>query len=105
MQLLLLKDQYVVQTLSPNTPQKAFTDRISSWRMIRRFQYLDTAGCCHSSETRSKLAIMIGNKVLRRLSIQCSFSELLRDPRIGRRLCHAYVDHFCDLSSIQYSLL
>jgi hypothetical protein len=41
MQLLLMKDQYVVQTLSPNTPQKSFTDRIGAFRMRRCFKYLD----------------------------------------------------------------
>jgi hypothetical protein len=40
MQLLFMKDQYVVQARSPNALQKAFTDRIGSWRMIRCFQYL-----------------------------------------------------------------
>jgi hypothetical protein len=37
MELLLTEDQYVIQALSPHTPQKAFTNRIGSWRVIRRF--------------------------------------------------------------------
>ncbi len=37
MQLLLMEDQHVVQALSSHTAQKAFTDHISSWRMIRRY--------------------------------------------------------------------
>jgi hypothetical protein len=69
MQLLLMKDQYVVQTLSPNTPQKAFTDGIGAFRVIRRFQYLDAARCCNTSETGPKLAIMIANEILWRVSI------------------------------------
>ncbi len=68
MQLLLTEDQDVIQALSPNTPQKAFTDGIGPWRVIRRFQYLDAAGCCNTSETGPKLAIMIANEILWRLS-------------------------------------
>jgi len=34
MELLLMEDHYVVQALSPNTPQKAFTDHIGARRVI-----------------------------------------------------------------------
>jgi len=64
MELLLLEDQHVILALSPHTPQKAFTDGIGSWRVIRRFEYLDAARCCHASETGSKLAIMVANEVV-----------------------------------------
>jgi len=50
MQLLLRKDQYVVQALSPDTPQKAFADRIGSWRLIGYGENLDVARCCNASE-------------------------------------------------------
>jgi len=40
MELLLMEDQYVVQALSPDTPQKAFTGRIGARCMIGCFQYL-----------------------------------------------------------------
>ena len=50
MHLLLTEDQQVVKALSPNTPQKAFTDSIGSWRVIRRFQYLDVARSQHREE-------------------------------------------------------
>src|SRR5258708_40096568 len=94
MQLLFMKDQDVVQTLSPNTPQKAFTDRIGSWRMIRCFQYLDAALCCHSSETGSDLAIMIANEILRRVSIRSRLPQLLCGPSVGGRARHTYIDDF-----------
>ena len=68
MQLLLMKDQYVVQTLSPNAPQKALTDRIGAFRVIRCFKYFDAACDCYSSETGSEFAIIIANEILRRLS-------------------------------------
>src|SRR6266487_6468821 len=77
MQLLLMKDQYVVQTLSPNTPQKSFTDRIGAFRMIRCFQYLDATCDCYSSEIGSELAIMIANEIFRRVSIRSGLPQLL----------------------------
>jgi len=94
MQLLLLEDQQVVQALSSHTAHKAFTDRIRSWRMIRRFKYLDIAGCCHMSETGPKLAITITDEILRRVSIRSRLPQLLRGPSVGRRSCHTHVDHF-----------
>jgi hypothetical protein len=51
MQLLLMEGQYVVKALSPDTPQKTFTDGIGSGRMIGCCEYLDAARCCHTSET------------------------------------------------------
>src|SRR5438876_3678520 len=94
MQLLLTEDQQVIQALSPDTPQKAFTDRIGSRRVIRCFQYLDTARCCDTSETGSKLAVVIANEILRRVSIRSRLSQLLCGPSVSRRPCHTEVDHF-----------
>jgi hypothetical protein len=74
-QLLLTEDQHVVQAFSSNTTQKTFTDGIGSWRMIRRFEDLDAARCCNSSETGSKLAIVIANEIVRRLSIRSRLSQ------------------------------
>jgi hypothetical protein len=68
MQLLFMKDQDVVQTLSPNAQEKAFTDGIGAFGVIGCFQYLDATGDCYSSETGPEFAIMIANKILRRLS-------------------------------------
>ena len=64
MQLLLTEDQHVIQALSPDSPQKAFTDRIGAWRVIGRFQELDAARRCNTSETGSKLALMITDEIL-----------------------------------------
>src|SRR5258708_6730788 len=94
MQLLFMKDQYVIQALSSNTPQKAFTDGIGSRRMIRRFENLDAARCCNTSETGSKLAIMIANEILRHLSIRSRLPQLLCGPSVGRRARHTHVDDF-----------
>jgi hypothetical protein len=54
MQMFLMEDQYLIQALSPDTPQKAFTDGIRSRRMIRRFEDLDAARCCNMSAHRSQ---------------------------------------------------
>jgi hypothetical protein len=69
-QLLLMQDYHVVKALSPNTPQKSFTDRIGARRVIRRFEYLDVASCCNTNETVSKLAIIIANEIPGGLSIR-----------------------------------
>jgi len=88
MELLLTEDQYVIQALAPHTPQKTFTNRIGAFRVIRRFQYLTIARCCHSSETGSKLPIMIEDELLRRLSIGSGLPQGLGGPRVGRRARH-----------------
>src|SRR5215467_1231768 len=75
MQLLLLQDEQVIETLSPNTAQKPFTDGIGAWRLIRCFQDLDAAGCCHTSKTGTKFVITIANEILRSLSIGSRFPQ------------------------------
>ena len=83
----------------PDTPQKAFTDRIGPWRMNWRFENLNGTRGRHTSEAGPKFAIVITNQVLWRLPVGSSFSQLLGDPGIGRRACHADVDH---LSRLQF---
>jgi hypothetical protein len=75
MQLLLMEDQHLVQALSSHTSQKTLTEGIGAFRVIGRFEYLDAACCCNSSETGSKLAIMITNEILRRVSIWSSLPQ------------------------------
>ncbi len=94
MQLFLMKDEHVIQALSSHTAQEAFTDRIGSWRVIGRFEYLDAARRCDSSEIGPKLAIMITNEVFGRLSIRSRLPQLLCYPGIGRRSRHTDVDDF-----------
>src|SRR6266516_1822965 len=94
MELLLMEDQHVIQALSSDTPQKAFTDRIGWWRVIRCFEYLDATCCCHASEPGSKLAIMIANEIPGGLSIWSRLPQLLRGPSVGRRSRHADMDDF-----------
>ena len=93
LELPLVKDQEVVKTFLAHTSQEAFTDRVSSWRMIRRSENLDVTRGRHPSKTLPEFAIIITNQILRCLSKWCGFPELLRNLRIGRRSCHAYMDH------------
>ena len=93
LELLLIENQQVVKAFLPYTPQKAFADGIRSWSMIGRFENLDGTRGRHPSEARPKFALVLTNQILRRLPIRGGFSELLRNPGIGRRPCHTYVDH------------
>ncbi len=94
LKLLLLEDEQVIETFATHTPQKALTDGIGSWSVIRCFENLDATRVCNPSEARSKLAIIIPDEVFRSLSVGCGFAQLLRDPGIARRACDAHMDHF-----------
>ncbi len=93
MQLLLMEDEKMIETLSPHAAHKPFTDGIGPWCVIGRFEYLDAARCCHASETGSKFGITIANEILRRLSKGSRFPQLLCCPGIGRRSCDTHMDH------------
>jgi hypothetical protein len=73
LELLLMQDEQVIETLTTHTAQKAFTDRIGPWCVVRRFQYLDAAGCGHAREIGSKLVITITDEILRTLTIGSGF--------------------------------
>jgi len=93
MQLLLVKDEQVIEALTPHTAQKPLTDGIGSRGVIRRLEHLDATGLGNSIEGRPKLAIMITDEVLRPHTKGGGFSQLLRRPSIGWRSCDAHVDH------------
>jgi hypothetical protein len=81
MQQLFIEDQHVVQAFSSHTAQETFTDGIGAFRVIRRFENLDATCCCHASETRAKLAIIISNEVLRRVSIRSGLPQRYAQSR------------------------
>ena len=85
LQLLLMQDEQVIEAFLPHTSQEALADGIGSGCTNRRFQDLDRARFRHTSKTRSKLAIVIANQVLRCLPIQGGFAQLLcpRDAQRG----------------------
>ena len=84
LELLLLKDQQVIEAFLPHTPQKAFADGVGAFRMNRRFEDLDSARFRHTSKARPELAIVITDQVLGCVPIWGRFSQLLRHPGIGR---------------------
>ena len=92
LELFLLKDQQVIEAFLSYAPHEALADRIGSWGMIRRFQYLDAAGCGHARERGPKCVVVLAHQVLGCVPIRGGFSQVLPDPRIGRRSGHAYVD-------------
>ena len=93
LELLLLKDQQVVQAFLSHTPQEALADGIGSRCMNGRLENLDVTCRRHASKARPKFAIVITNEILGCLPIRGSFSQLLRHPGISRGSRHAYVDH------------
>ena len=97
LELLVAEDQQVVQAFLPHAPQEALADGIGSGCMNRRFEDLDRARFRHTSKTRSKLAIVIPNQIFWRLPIRGRFSQLLRDPGIGRGSCDSHVNHLARL--------
>ncbi len=85
-----MEDQHMVQALSSDTAQQAFTDRLGAFRMRGCGEYLDAACCCHSSETGPELAIMITKEGLWRLSRrsrlpQVSCGPARREEIVSRR--------------------
>ncbi len=55
MQLLLLHDEQVIETLASHTAQKALTDGIGPLRVIGHFQDLDAAGLDKPRESHPNL--------------------------------------------------
>jgi len=97
LQLPLVKDEQVIQTLAPHAAKEAFTDGIGPWRVIGRLQDLDAAGGGYTSKTGTKFAITITDKIFRPLSIGSRFPQLLCRPGVGRRASDPHVD---DLTSV-----
>jgi hypothetical protein len=98
LQLLLLQDEQVIETLATHTAQKPFTDGIGARSVRGCFQDLNAAGGGHSSKTGTKLAITIPIEILRPSSIGSRFPKLLRRPGIGWRASDTHMD---DLTSVQ----
>ena len=93
-ELLLMEDQKVVQTFSSYAPQKAFTHGIRLWSQVRCTKDFDATCCCYSCKMLSEFAIIILDQIFGRLPIWSSLPQLLRDPGIGGRARHIYMDDF-----------
>ena len=92
LELLHVKDQQVVEAFLAHTPQEAFADCIGSWCVKKGFENLNGTRCRHASKAKPKFTIVIMNQIRWRMPIRCGFSEVLRDPEIGRGSCHADVN-------------
>src|SRR5262249_11893485 len=97
LELLLLKDQQVIETLLPHAPQEAFADCIGAGSVIGRLENLNPTRGDYPSKARPKFIIVITNQVLGCLPIWSRFSQVLRHPGIGRRACDAHVVHLARL--------
>ena len=93
LELLLMQDEQMIETLTSHTTQEALTDGIGSRSRIRSFEHLDVTGLGNPIEGHPKLAIVITDEILRSHPIGCGFSKLLCRPRVGGRSCDAHVDH------------
>jgi hypothetical protein len=93
LKLLLMQDEQVIKTLSTHTPEKAFTDGIGSWCVIRSFENLDATRIGHPREAHPKLPIVITDEVLRPYTIGSGFPKLLCGPSVSGIACDADVDH------------
>jgi hypothetical protein len=81
LELPLVKNQQVVQTFLPHTPQEPLADRIGSGSVIRGHENLDAACRRHTSEEGPKFGIIIPNQVLGCVPIRGRFSERYAPPR------------------------
>jgi hypothetical protein len=91
-ELFLMQDQEMIQAFSPHASQKAFTDGIGSWRPVRRSKHFDPTCCRHSCKMLPECAIIISDQIFWGLPIRRGLPQLLRDPWIGGRARHMYVD-------------
>ena len=92
-ELLLMQDEQMIETLASHTSEKAFTDGIHSRGFIRCFENLNVTRLRNPREAQPKLAIIIPDEVLRLLAIGGGLPKLLCGPSVGRISCDADVDH------------
>ena len=93
LELLLMKDQKVIQAFSSHAPQKTLTHSIRLRGSIWCSKHLDATGSCHSCKIRPEFLVIIPDEVFWGLPIRSCFSQLLRHPKIRRRACHVHMDH------------
>jgi len=90
LELLLVKDQQVVEAFLPHTPHEAFADCIGSWCVKGSFENLNSTRCRHASKAKPKFAIVITNQIRWRLPIRCCFSERYVRPRDRSEIVSLY---------------
>ena len=64
LELLLMQDEQMVEALTPDTPQEAFTDGIGTWTVIRDCEHLNVTRLRNPREGHPKLGIIILDEIL-----------------------------------------
>jgi hypothetical protein len=64
-ELLLMQDEQLIETLTAHTSQKPFTDGIRARGFLRCCEHLDVTRLRHTGEDHPKLAIVLTDEVLR----------------------------------------
>src|SRR5215471_293594 len=94
-ELLLMQDEQMIETLTAHTSQKPFTAGIRSRGFIRCCEHLDVTRLRYMGEVRPKLAIVITDEALRSFAQSGGDPSLLCYPRIAGRPRHAHVVESC----------
>ena len=76
LELLLMKDQKVIQACSSHAQEKTLTYSIGLRGSIRRSKHLDATGGCHSCKIRPELLVIIPDDVLWGLPIVLATSDI-----------------------------
>ena len=77
----LMQDEQVIETLASHPAQKAFTDGIRLWGVIRYCENLDATRLRNPCKVHPKLAIVITDEILRSLSIGGGFPKRYVRPK------------------------
>lgn len=80
-ELLLLQDEQMIETLAPHAPQKALADGIGSGSVRRGGENLNPARCGHTSETGPTFPIVLTDQILRHLPKWRGFPQRYAPPR------------------------
>ena len=96
-QLLLLQNKHVVQTLSLQAANEPFANSICPRRLDRRFQFFDPSASGNGRKETAVLLVPISNQVFGSLSPCGRFPQLLRYPSICWVPGHNGVDNTAPL--------
>ena len=88
-QMSLADDHDVVKAFAADASEQSLTDGIRPWCFERRSKYLDPAAHRDSREVLTILRVIIPDQVFGRLAEGCRLTQLLSNPLVTRRPCHA----------------
>ena len=92
-QLTYAEHEYMIQTLLPQTPYPAFTNRIRPRHVERRVGYFNAGGLDHPLKHWTILTVIVTDQVRRLLTKGRRFAQLMRDLCVGWMFRHADVQH------------